>query len=210
MPKNVKKPADRKNEFIEEAQTLFVEKGYEGTSVDDIVAKMGVAKGLFYYYFDSKEELLAIIAHRLLDEIESSIVAAMDKKGLTAVERFQELFNFSADITERSKLMATYFHSEMNQTQHQAMEEKSKAYMLPIIVQLIEQGIGEGTFHTDYPKETAIALIASSVGIKHSLEPSMSPEEMVRTTRATQSVIERLLGAKPGTFAFFLEKLPLA
>ena len=47
----------RRLDFVLAAQSLFEEKGFENTSVDDIAARVGVAKGLFYYYFGSKEEL---------------------------------------------------------------------------------------------------------------------------------------------------------
>jgi AcrR family transcriptional regulator len=208
MSKIVKKPEDRHNEFLGVAQTLFVEKGYESTSVDDIVQRMGVAKGLFYYYFDSKEELLAIMAERLIDEIRSSIAAGMEKEGLTAVQRFRELFTLSPDITDRTRLMATYFHTESFRGQHHAMEERSMAFLLPVIERLVKQGIDEGVFHTDYPKETAIALMASWSKIKHTTPSSSSPDELMHKAKALQYLAERLLGAKPGTFEFFLEMLP--
>ncbi len=71
MPRNIKNPVERRNEFIAVAEELFLENGFENTSIDDIVIRMNVAKGLFYHYFDSKDELLTAIAERLLDEIRS-------------------------------------------------------------------------------------------------------------------------------------------
>ena len=70
MPRSTKAASDRRLEFINAAEALFNEKGFENTSVDDIVQRVGVAKGLFYYYFKSREELLAAIVDRILDEME--------------------------------------------------------------------------------------------------------------------------------------------
>ena len=53
MARTVKDKEERRLEFIETAQRLFIENGYYATSIDDIVNEMGVAKGLFYHYFDS-------------------------------------------------------------------------------------------------------------------------------------------------------------
>ena len=61
MPRSTKAASDRRLEFINAAEALFTEKGFENTSIDDIVQRVGVAKGLFYYYFKSREELLANI-----------------------------------------------------------------------------------------------------------------------------------------------------
>ena len=48
------------------ATRLFAEKGFEGTSVQEIVAAAGVTKGAMYHYFASKDDLLYEIYHRLL------------------------------------------------------------------------------------------------------------------------------------------------
>jgi AcrR family transcriptional regulator len=49
---------DRREQLIECATRLFAERGYHPTSVSDIVEELGVGKGVFYWYFSSKEELL--------------------------------------------------------------------------------------------------------------------------------------------------------
>jgi len=48
----------RKNELLDTAQELFFTQGYEQTTVETIIQKVGVSKGTFYYYFKSKEDLL--------------------------------------------------------------------------------------------------------------------------------------------------------
>jgi AcrR family transcriptional regulator len=50
---------ERREQLITCAATLFAERGYHPTSVSDIVEALGVGKGVFYWYFSSKEELLA-------------------------------------------------------------------------------------------------------------------------------------------------------
>ena len=53
---------DLKNQIMEAAWELFLEKGYEKTTVNDIIKKAGTSKGGFYYYFKAKEELLKILS----------------------------------------------------------------------------------------------------------------------------------------------------
>jgi len=198
----------RKNDFVVAAQALFEEKGFENTSVDDIVARVGVAKGLFYYYFSSKEELLELIIEHLIDEIESSIVAAMEKKGLTAVERFRELMNASADVTSRSKTILRYFHRERNQAFHLAMEQRAMGMMVPRLAQIIVQGVEEGVFNTPYPKETAAALMFTMRGIRKTYPRDLNREQAAHLAAVSQHLTESLLGARPGTLSMYLEWLP--
>ena len=208
MPRTIKNPAVRRNEFITVAEELFIEKGFENTSVDNIVEQMNVAKGLFYHYFKSKEDLLDVIAERLLDEIGSSIASAMEKKGLTAMERFRELTPSNVDISDRSKMIVALFHKERNQAFHHLMEEKASRIMVPAVERIIKQGVEEGIFHTDYPRETAIALVTTLGSLKKSIPSVSTPEESARINTIMQELSERMLNAKPGTFDGFLRSPP--
>lgn len=65
MVRTVKTPEVRRAEILQAASELFQEIGYESTSVDSIVRSAGIAKGTFYYYFKSKDEVLAALAQQL-------------------------------------------------------------------------------------------------------------------------------------------------
>jgi AcrR family transcriptional regulator len=208
MPKANTKNINRKNEFLEAAQALFNEKGFENTSVDDIVGRVGVAKGLFYYYFDSKEELLEITVNRLLDEVESSIAAVMEKKGLTALERFKELIMASADVASRGKTLVAYFHQERNQAIHLSMEGRSREFMIPVMERIIVQGNQEGIFKAEHPHETAVALMAMMSWVRHTHPFPLNLEETIRITKVLQDLTERLLVMEPGTFRIYEEMIP--
>ena len=66
--KTVKEGEVRKQEILMVARELFVTKGYEQTSVNDILKIVDIAKGTFYYYFNSKEEVLAAIILDIVEE----------------------------------------------------------------------------------------------------------------------------------------------
>lgn len=61
----VKEHEERKNEILDTAEILFEEKGYDKCSVNDILNRIGIAKGTFYHYFKSKEELLDALIERI-------------------------------------------------------------------------------------------------------------------------------------------------
>jgi AcrR family transcriptional regulator len=93
---------DRKQRIIDNASDLFAAKGYHGTTIDEIVQATGIAKGTFYIYFDSKEELLLEVIKRLIDttfqkidrmlqkEKEKDVVTSIELKGQGFLELYLE------------------------------------------------------------------------------------------------------------------------
>jgi AcrR family transcriptional regulator len=63
-------PADqRRAELLAAARQTFAEQGFHQTSIDDIVAKVGCAKGTFYNYFDSKVDVFGDVAAAMIDDV---------------------------------------------------------------------------------------------------------------------------------------------
>lgn len=73
-----KDPEVRRQEIIHAARDLFLSKGYENTSVDDIVRRVNVAQGLFYYYFPKKEAILSAIADSFVEEVNSGFIRVLE------------------------------------------------------------------------------------------------------------------------------------
>ena len=57
----VKKPEERKAEMIAAAAKLFAQQGFVRTSVAEIVTEVDVGKGLFYYYFTTKDDMVKAV-----------------------------------------------------------------------------------------------------------------------------------------------------
>jgi AcrR family transcriptional regulator len=74
-----KPPAVRRGELMDAAEQLFLARGIAATSIDAIVARADVAKGTFYLYFQSKEQLLAALQQRFIDDFCTELRAAVDK-----------------------------------------------------------------------------------------------------------------------------------
>jgi AcrR family transcriptional regulator len=69
---------ERKTQLLDAATTLFSEKGYASTRIADICAAAGVAKGLFYWYFPTKESLFAELVRSMRTQLRRAQAAAMD------------------------------------------------------------------------------------------------------------------------------------
>ena len=73
----MKKGERRKQDLLNIAYRMFIEKGYENTSVDDIIIEAGIAKGTYYYYFESKEATLEAVIEMMIEKAENIAKAAL-------------------------------------------------------------------------------------------------------------------------------------
>ncbi|MBU7017322.1 MAG: TetR/AcrR family transcriptional regulator [Theionarchaea archaeon] len=197
--KRAKDPDVRREELIDIAEELFLQNGYEETPVSDIVKKAQVAQGTFYYYFKSKDEILDAIADRYHKEFAASLeeVASRD---MNAVDKIISLFKSASGFSLGRGKLIDYLHQEKNALFHLKMEQKGFSLIVPIFSKIIEQGIKEGLFDTEYPHEAALLILAcqdSIFDIEHFREKTV--EERKRTVKAGFYMIERILGIKTGS-----------
>src|SRR5215470_12302949 len=93
----VKPPAVRRAELIDVAQGLFLTRGYERTTINDVISATGVSKGAFYHHFRSKEELLEAISARFAHESVGFIQTLRADPGLDALQRLNLLLSLGRD-----------------------------------------------------------------------------------------------------------------
>lgn len=208
MPRTTKEPAERRKEFIRTAQALFNEKGYENTSVDDIVNRMKVAKGLFYYYFDTKEDLLNLILDQYMDKQKAIIDRLIQDKDLTATQLFMEWMRASAEQKRLEARIMFYIHEERNRDIHTRLERKGIPIMLPIVEQIIRLGLEEGIFDCKHPSETAVAFLGMLGSVGHLPVDPKDHRAFAERVEVIQYLSEKLLGAEEGTLDLYWEIMP--
>ena len=164
MARIVKEFDERFDEFIETAQTLFFNKGYEQTSVQHIINHIGVAKGTFYHYFDSKSDLLEAVVKRnrenLLETVVSPIVNHAEWDALTKFQKLFEQLNGWKLINHSMILdMVRMLYKDENALLCLKMVEETRSRMAGPFAEIIEQGVTEGTFHVNFAYETAEVIL---------------------------------------------------
>ena len=93
----VKEYEERRNEILETAEKLFVTKGYTKTTVNDILKEIGIAKGTFYHYFKSKEEVMDEIIMRIIKADVAKAKAIVSNPNITVLDNlFRILMEQSA------------------------------------------------------------------------------------------------------------------
>ena len=207
MTRVVKEPEERRSELIDTAEALFIAKGYDRTAVDDIVKKAKVAKGTFYHYFKSKNEILDAILDRYIKEIKQFIEETASIDGIDAVEKMWRISTFMVEYSRDHTKILDYVHEEKNANLHLKVEQKSLPMLIPPFAEIIKQGVQQGLFNTKHPMEAALAIMATSNAVldDHRDFDDVSKKvkgniKLDRKIEAVFDIIDRILGAKPGTF----------
>lgn len=201
MARTVKNPDERRSEIIDISEELFLEKGYEQTAVSDIVKRIGVAQGTFYYYFKSKSEVLDAIIARYIEEIKAGVKDIAFREDLGAMEKLIAFSRFFSGFNQDRESLIEYIHEEKNAHLHLKFETMVPPVLIPLYGQMIEQGVSEGIFDTKYPMEAAFVifnLVSALFERGHVLEDILGGLE--ERFDAAIDFIERILGVKPGTF----------
>jgi AcrR family transcriptional regulator len=203
---------ERLTEFLDTARQLFFEKGYEKTSVKDIIEKVGVAKGTFYHYFKSKEDLLDQLVNHFIEKSVSTVGEMMERTEMNAVERMNHFFlsirNLKVENKELMKMLMRFLYKDENLILRHKIFKRSIAFLTPPLAEIIKLGMEEGHFHPLDPRETAeiIFMIAFSVNeifVELLLEAEEKPgniDLIEQKIKIFEKSVERLLGAPEGSF----------
>ncbi len=161
-----KHPEETVNLILDVAFQRFMEKGYEHTSIQDMINHLGgLSKGAIYHHFKSKEDILEAVIERMTAESNQKLAAIRDSKVLSGREKLKKIFKESIARPVQNDIFtaAPDFHKNpklLFSLLHDTIEEAVPQYIVPII----EQGISDGSIVTDYPKQLAeLILLAANV-----------------------------------------------
>ncbi len=209
MTRITKDPDVRRRELITCAQNLFYTKGYESTSVSDIVNEVGVAKGTFYYYFDSKLAILEVAVEELTKQSLKLMVDIVDDESLSATQKWvltaQMISNWKVERKEELLAIAHALQKEENTILLFKLQKKGAQLFVPEFARIIAQGIEEGVFDVEFVEESAEFTLAIRSAMSDTLIDiilnSQSYDDPAALARrkvaAMQNSIERILGAAP-------------
>ena len=161
---------ERRNEIIETAGKLFEEKGYEQTQVQDIVNEIGVAKGLFYYYFKSKDEVMEELADRYAD----AIIDAVNKliyKDISTFDKINRIFQIFIDSAEKKSGIFMGILKVKNGITHERIFFNVGKKMVPLVTELILSGNDNGECNCSDPKFITEFLVSGLFNIMNQISP---------------------------------------
>lgn len=161
---------ERRNEIIETAGKLFEEKGYEQTQVQDIVNEIGVAKGLFYYYFKSKDEVMEELADRYADAIIDAVNKLIDKD-ISTFDKINRIFQIFIDSAEKKYGIFMGILNVKNGITHERIFFNVGKKMVPLVTELILSGNDNGECNCSDPKFITEFLVSGLFNIMNQISP---------------------------------------
>ena len=172
----------RKQELLKIAYELFITKGYEKTSVDEIIEKAKIAKGTYYYYFESKEQTLEEVVNMMIDNGVRKAKEVLNSKLPLENKFIGIILSLRPNVDEINVQNAIHFPE--NVTMHKKVNEKIIDEATPLLIQLVEEGKKTGLFNCDNVKERKDSKRYALIYIE---------------------TAEKMLGAKAGTLDFVKE-----
>lgn len=195
----MKKGERRKQDLLNIAYRMFIQKGYENASVDDIIIEAGIAKGTYYYYFESKEATLEAVIEMMIEKAENIAKAALmnpvpiPQKLASVVYAFQPNKDeiVITDVLERKE----------NIVMHDKIGKKIVEVAVPILSDIVREGIAQGIFAcTNVEERVKMLLIMSQNMFDYGAYSNKDIEVYV-------DMLEKSLGAKEGIMSFISEFL---
>jgi AcrR family transcriptional regulator len=183
----------RHKELVEAAVSVFAAKGVGATSVDDIVRAAGVAKGTFYLYFATKDDLVNAVAASMVEGVADRIEALAADPARSPVER---LLAFGAGVREvgdepYERDLIEVFHRPENRVLHDRIGERALKRLTPAIAAIIADGIEGGQFRQQDPRRAAVYVMAC-FGSLH--EVVSDPIELTEAIDQLNAFVLRALG----------------
>jgi AcrR family transcriptional regulator len=204
MTRIVKDPIERRREIMNKAIELFLDKGYDKTSVNSIVEELKIAKGTFYHYFKSKEEILYDIIDESVEEYSERI-----KKDLNVLSgagnKMQFILKKLLMPSDLSDQLIVSIEDDENAMMHQILEKKFYKKFHPILVEIIKEGTKEGIFDITYPVEITEILLMGVRSFMHIHVPRFNDLNYAREKLSSiEELFNRVLRSDSGKFTFKL------
>lgn len=152
-------PERRRGDLLDAAARLFAAEGVEATSVAAIAEAAGVAKGSFYRYFASREELIAALKARFIDEVLAEVTGFADRVGVDdwwrlADEFVERMARALLDRRDLIRIFAAQPSTDEAADYFTECEERIDAF----VAAGIEAGVAAGAFRVADPLATATLL----------------------------------------------------
>lgn len=134
--------------ILEAAQRLFLEKGYENTTIQDIVSELGgLTKGAIYHHFKSKEDIICALSDKMFAD-NNPFAIIKQRKDLNALQKMKEVIKLNQANTQEKQVNIQALPLLKNPRIFAEMIESNRRNLSPLWLELLEEGILDGSIKT--------------------------------------------------------------
>lgn len=211
----MKKGDLRRNQILDTAEELFFEQGYDRTSIQDILNRLGISKGGFYHYFDAKETVLREICERrwtqqfdrLRMELYDGRRSPTDKLNLL----MRQASLFETEEPHFAALMLKLCYRDRDAAIRDNRRRILVDQLADMICDVLSEGVSRGALHTRHPAEVGRMLLLLALDVNDEAcdllaSQTDGPDRMIRVIEllnAYRESVEMLSGAAYGTVLLF-------
>lgn len=210
MPRVVKHPDVRRDELLDVAFDAILTTGFTPMSVEQVTTAAGVAKGTFYYYFASKDDLLEQLVRRFGDQLFDHLTASLARAEGTGLQRLQAFLAASAswklERVQATSMIAPFIFTAANLAVRYRLLAEWTRRTHELVEPLIERGHDDGSFAVgDVRGTTGVILTLWTDGGLRIWDRAINApdedafiDELIRGSIALSEALERILGAPTG------------
>lgn len=139
--------------ILEAAKRLFLENGYDNTTIQDIADELdGLTKGAVYHHFKSKEDIICALSDKLFND-SNPFAAVKQRTDLSALQKMREVIKLNQSNTQAAQINIQVLPLLKNPRIFAELIDSNRRNLSPLWLELIEEGIRDGSIHTEYAKE---------------------------------------------------------
>ena len=199
--RDVKDPEIRRAEIMDASMLLFMEKGYANTTTQDIVDKVNISRGLLYYHFKNKEDILYCLVERYSEKLLRDIHVIVNDDDKTAIEKIRAFIDATIISTDNVSAEGTELQKTVDLKENRYMLDKLSHKLIEKLTiyfeRIINQGISEKVFSVKCPSETAEFLMTAYVFVSNNIGIKTSKKEPVKDyLNAFKIMLEQNLNTK--------------
>jgi AcrR family transcriptional regulator len=151
--------AYKRERILEEAVKLFYERGFTGTTLDDIAAELGVTKPFIYTHFRSKTDLLAALCKPTIEMSLEAVSGAANSPGSPTARLHCAIVDFTQVVLSRQANIAIYFREEKNLAPDALAEINALRKKFDrVLSNLLTEGVTAGEFDISDVNLAALAI----------------------------------------------------
>ncbi len=200
----------KRAELLDAAWALFGECGYEKATVSAIIDRIGVAKGTFYHYFSSKQEVLDAAIEREVDRCRQEIESTINVTSMSALERLNQFFTliweYKQSHIREAEWLAPILLGDSDIVVRHKFDARTAEMSADLMSGIVSQGVEEGVFNTPSPEAASLLIVRFWDSLKGAGTTAL-PELQGLTDVASHiesvldfyiDAVERLLGTEKG------------
>lgn len=179
-----KEREERKHEILSISRRMILEKGYNNTSIDEIVKEINVAKGLFYYYFPKKSSIIEALSENLLEELIFDLDNVIYNPKLNYSNKLNLLLLIYFSKVEENGFLVPLYESHISEKN--SLETKLKNLASEYAVKILKEN-PDFIKNNKFPEYTVKVIIGGFSDLYR---------EGIRNKEIYSDLIEEFLGVK--------------